>query len=272
MKSVFGEEVLNKVFDGSAHFRCRSKEELLRKFEPASSEKLDVVEIETIKLLGRKEDDLLCITKTIPIFHPSSISDSTLRELRVSREISTLQEHNPGLCFAKMVDWFVSQNENPFSGRDDSDNRSSHGWFLHMISIFEEGVVLSKIEELTIDEYRSCLYQILYSIGVAQKELEFMHRDIHPGNILISRTENGIITKLVDYGKSRTRKQRMEEVPGYSKFYSGMDIFSTIVALRSVNIRGDNAESRCLLEVNLFDNRMDAHEFLKHEFFDPVRK
>jgi hypothetical protein len=64
-------------------------------------------------------------------------------------------------------------------------------------------------EELTNDEWRSCLFQIIMSLVVYQKCFDFTHNDLHTNNIMYKKTEkrflnykyNGVYYKVPTFGK-----------------------------------------------------------------------
>ena len=74
-------------------------------------------------------------------------------------------------------------------------------------------------EDLNIDEWRSCLFQIIMTLVVYQKNFEFTHNDLHTNNIMFIPTEkkniiykynntyykvptHGRLFKIIDFGRS----------------------------------------------------------------------
>lgn len=49
-----------------------------------------------------------------------------------------------------------------------------------------------------MSEARSVLQQVIMSLAVAERQLQFEHRDLHWGNILIKRTRQEYLEYLID--------------------------------------------------------------------------
>ena len=47
-------------------------------------------------------------------------------------------------------------------------------------------------DELSMDEWRSCLFQIIMTLIVYQKVFKFTHNDLHTNNIMYVKTEKEI--------------------------------------------------------------------------------
>ncbi|XP_078355874.1 serine/threonine-protein kinase haspin-like isoform X3 [Oculina patagonica] len=85
------------------------------------------------------------------------------------------------------------------------------------------GVELEKFQFITMSEAWSVLHQTALGLAVAEEALESEHRDLHWGNLLISRTEeefvesnlrgekkmvesHGVCVKIIDFTLSRIKK------------------------------------------------------------------
>eukprot|EP01126_Amoeba_proteus_P015304 TRINITY_DN16875_c0_g1_i1.p1 TRINITY_DN16875_c0_g1~~TRINITY_DN16875_c0_g1_i1.p1 ORF type:complete len:191 (-),score=26.06 TRINITY_DN16875_c0_g1_i1:264-836(-) len=83
-------------------------------------------------------------------------------------------------------------------------------------------LTVQDIREMTLSQFRSILFQVLFALYVAQKEYEFVHNDLHRKNILLVQPENdmeymefrdgevtwyvvGHVVKITDFGLSRIR-------------------------------------------------------------------
>ncbi|CAA98255.2 Protein kinase domain-containing protein [Caenorhabditis elegans] len=72
----------------------------------------------------------------------------------------------------------------------------------HMILITKDGgMPISKIKPLSDSQVLSVLSQILLSLYIGKRELQFSHNDLNPGNLLISETKKKSISYKKD-GKS----------------------------------------------------------------------
>ena len=78
---------------------------------------------------------------------------------------------------------------------------------------------LDEDNELSIEEWRSCLFQVIMTLVIYQKMFDFTHNDLHTNNIMFKKTEKkylyyrfndkhykvptyGRIWKLIDFGRS----------------------------------------------------------------------
>ena len=70
-------------------------------------------------------------------------------------------------------------------------------------------------DELSMDEWRSCLFQIIMTLIVYQKVFKFTHNDLHTNNIMYVKTEK----KYVCY----KYKDKYYKIPTYGKIYKIID-------------------------------------------------
>ena len=78
---------------------------------------------------------------------------------------------------------------------------------------------VSILEELELEHWKSCLFQIIMSLLVYQKLFDFTHNDLHTNNIMFKKTEKmylyyyynkkyykvptyGRIYKIIDFGRA----------------------------------------------------------------------
>ncbi|GAB6030989.1 Serine/threonine-protein kinase haspin [Chamberlinius hualienensis] len=190
---------------------------------------------------------VVLVVKVIPLSGNSlgkevqpSFSD-VLSELVITKALSKLREDKVNACssFINVVQmnlvkgpylstlvraWkrydneFESENENPENFPDDQN---------YMVFKFEDGG--SDLERLPIsnpNEVLSIVRQLTCSLAVAEKAFAFEHRDLHLGNILVSKTKtpcvtfvlngksidvktSGVIVKIIDYTLSRIEKNNV---------------------------------------------------------------
>jgi len=70
-------------------------------------------------------------------------------------------------------------------------------------------------DELTMDEWRSCLFQIIMSLIVYQKVFKFTHNDLHTNNIMYIETDRKFICYKFE--------DKYYKVPTYGKIYKIID-------------------------------------------------
>ncbi|XP_060079235.1 uncharacterized protein LOC132558655 [Ylistrum balloti] len=183
--------------------------------------------------------------KIIPIEGSFPVNDERqktfgemLPEIVISRELSSLRSlkksFTPNFCQVNRVscvqgrypakllkEWEVfdkkcqSQNDKPDVFDDDQ---------LFIVFEFADGGRdLESCQFQNISEAKSALAQVAFSLAVAEETLEFEHRDLHWGNVLVKRTEapeihyrlmgkdysipsHRVETCLIDFTLSRLRK------------------------------------------------------------------
>ena len=105
---------------------------------------------------------------------PDNANDKAYREHRILVALRRLLER--GLCFN-----FVTVVLSGTSGDDDC-----------MELVMEKsGERLSERRTMTVAQLREMLFQLLYALDVAQRELRFVHYDLHSKNVLVEDLERG---------------------------------------------------------------------------------
>ncbi|OUC49874.1 hypothetical protein D917_04985, partial [Trichinella nativa] len=165
---------------------------------------------------------------------------SILPEIIIASEVSTLSEKNyynsmtpnllkllklflvqgsyPDILFEAWNRYSISPgtlNDRPDIFEDDQ---------LFILFVFQQGGVdLENYDLMNINQAQSIIDQIILTLGIFEKELEFEHRDLHIGNILISPWAHetidyvidnkpvslqsaGIIVHIIDFTLSRIKK------------------------------------------------------------------
>ena len=87
-----------------------------------------------------------------------------------------------------------------------------------IISMEDGGIDLETYEFKNMREVESVLVQLIHSLALAEEKIQFEHRDLHLGNILVKSTSvenfyhhddsfkfNGIKCSIIDYSLSRMR-------------------------------------------------------------------
>lgn len=116
--------------------------------------------------------------KTQFIKSPSNCEDKAYRELRIFQALDSLKCPN----FISLMDWFKIRNS-PFTELATS-KKNNQPQFLHLVMECAE-TTLFDLKLLNISELRSILFQVLFTLHIAQRSLEFNHNDLHLKNILL---------------------------------------------------------------------------------------
>lgn len=177
---------------------------------------------------------------------PNNPKDQAYRELLIFNYLSNLQCQN----FINIFDWYkIRPPLSPHDYIEENKENLNNKQFMHIVMEYAEEV-LAKIKTLYLSEYKSILFQILFALYKAQKELEFNHNDLHAKNILLKKlskesfhlyeTEiDGIkykwktihySVKICDFGLSRIREPITNKIifnpknPWLETFLPGKDI------------------------------------------------
>ncbi len=106
-----------------------------------------------------------------------AVKEKAAREIRIMEQLSSLALSHRTPNFIQIEKWFNSSRV-PFS------STSSSSPDLYIVMEFAEQS-LSSFRPLTLPLYRSILFQLLFSLSVAQNEYLFVHNDLHLRNILL---------------------------------------------------------------------------------------
>jgi len=163
---------------------------------------------------------------------PSNVTDKAYRELRIFEELNKLKEKseyfpNKESNFVNFFDWWKV--------RDDM----SRDHVMHYVMEYAEST-LNDIRLVTLYQYKCILFQILFSLYVAQKECLFVHNDLHLKNILLINHKEeeyisfkdqnivwyttGKVVKITDFGLSRIQLDNQRII--YNKKRPETEFFS----------------------------------------------
>ncbi|OWF42896.1 Serine/threonine-protein kinase haspin [Mizuhopecten yessoensis] len=183
--------------------------------------------------------------KVIPIEGSFPVNDEPqktfgemLPEIVISRELSSLrllkESYTPNFCQvnrvscvqgrypAKLLKEWKAFDKKCQSQNDKPDVFDDEQLFI-VFEFADGGRDLESCQFQNISEAKSALAQVAFSLAVAEETLEFEHRDLHWGNVLVKRTEASEIhyclmgqdysipshrveTCLIDFTLSRLRK------------------------------------------------------------------
>ena len=87
-------------------------------------------------------------------------------------------------------------------------------------------------EDLTVEEWRSCLFQIIMILNTYQKMFNFTHNDLHTNNIMYNKTEKEYL-----YYKFNGKYYK---VPTYGKIYKIIDFGRAIYSFKGKFICSDS--------------------------------
>lgn len=116
------------------------------------------------------------VMKRQPI-RDQAVKEKAAREIRIMEQLSSLSLTHRTPNFIQIEKWFNSSRI-PFA------STSSATSDLYIIMEYAEHS-LSSLRPLSLSLYRSILFQLLFSLSVAQNEFLFVHNDLHLRNILL---------------------------------------------------------------------------------------
>jgi len=150
------------------------------------------------------------------ICQPADILDQSYRELLIYQKLSQLAEDKKSPNFVRLYDWFKSQGDY-FDTDSDDDNTSDsekpsasassssttpggrgkrqkklkHNQHMNYILEKADLSLNEFLQEnnlsLSLGMYKQILFQILFSLHMAQEHCEFVHNDLHMKNILLQQ-------------------------------------------------------------------------------------
>lgn len=140
------------------------------------------------------------------IGQPHDILDQSYRELLVYKTLSKLAEENRCPNFIRLFDWFKSQgdffdtdseddndsssppSENEQSKRRYKKSKKKHQFMNFILEKADSSLneyLLEHNNTMSLEMYKQTLFQILFSLNMAQEHCEFVHNDLHLKNILL---------------------------------------------------------------------------------------
>lgn len=117
---------------------------------------------------------------------PKSVQETAYRELLILERLSRLRDEQECVNFVGLREWFKE-----WKNEDDNDDQQSiddqqQQQALSFVLEFAD-VPLSKRSKLTLIEFKSIVFQVLFALACAQQACEFVHNDLHLDNILLQR-------------------------------------------------------------------------------------
>ncbi|GAM28704.1 hypothetical protein SAMD00019534_118800 [Acytostelium subglobosum LB1] len=147
------------------------------------------------------------------ISSPGNKQNQCYRELIILEHLGKLMSQNKSCNFVTMVEWYKTA---PYDGTDNVDvandqlDNQRHRYLrtkdtgdkIHLRTQQYMNFVLEyadlkslytyrQTNDITLRQYKSILFQVLHALSIAQRDLEFMHNDLHIGNILLQSLPTG---------------------------------------------------------------------------------
>ena len=116
----------------------------------------------------------------------TAVKEKAAREIRIMEQLSSLSLSHRTPNFIRIEKWFNSSRI-PFLSSSSSPSASSSSTSasdLYIVMEYAE-LSLSSLRPLSLSLYRSILFQLLFTLSVAQNEYLFIHNDLHLRNILL---------------------------------------------------------------------------------------
>lgn len=171
-----------------------------------------------------------------------SLDFNCIHEYSIMKSLETIKSKNFTKALALeniKLDADFRRLVNPLSSNND----------LPMINVdilimeYIDGIPLDKfVNNINSNVLSSLTTQILYSICEAQEKLEFTHYDLHPGNVLVTKTDvqkidytfgkktysvktNGYLAVIIDFGSSHVNTLEYVKCPLY---FTNSGVYSNI--------------------------------------------
>eukprot|EP00761_Pharyngomonas_kirbyi_P006234 gb/GECH01006240.1/.p1 GENE.gb/GECH01006240.1/~~gb/GECH01006240.1/.p1 ORF type:complete len:495 (+),score=108.27 gb/GECH01006240.1/:1-1485(+) len=126
------------------------------------------------------------------------VNDSAYRELMILDHLTTSVPNKHCTNFVRMVDWFKSKEED--------------GYFMNMVLEHGGTSTLSQHKTLSLHLFKSIVIQILFALHTLQQQCGLVHHDLHFGNILLTKQNEGDAVILRDASQSESACWRVEHV------------------------------------------------------------
>ncbi|KAF2076614.1 hypothetical protein CYY_002100 [Polysphondylium violaceum] len=139
---------------------------------------------------GLSDKDLFAIKRQL-ISSPGNKLNQTYREIIILEHLGKLA--NKTCNFIQLINYYKAMPSK--SGSNISSNSNSNEMelkkyqYMHLILEYANLQSLAKYKsihkEIKMSQMKSLIFQVLYALSIAQKDLEFAHNDLHLGNILL---------------------------------------------------------------------------------------
>lgn len=191
---------------------------------------------------GNPDSKSNIVVKTQSIRNPGDLNDTAYRELMIHMELS---KHNfRGI--AGFHGWFKSNGNKGRYGREYMN------FILERADDSLQHYISQNSGKISVDAYKSILFQILHVLYETQTNCKFIHHDLHFKNIIIKyvvktdpicyfdfngqKFENSsdILIKLIDFGASRIEINDETVIYNSGNKIIG-DLFNPFIDINSVN-------------------------------------
>mmetsp|Transcript_9019 Transcript_9019/g.37191 ORF Transcript_9019/g.37191 Transcript_9019/m.37191 type:complete len:674 (+) Transcript_9019:72-2093(+) len=115
------------------------------------------------------------------IQQPDDEDERTYRELKIFMELRRLLMQGMSPNFVTIQGWIKCTPPLLFPSRYYHGDEDQFGLYVLEYAHYD----LSHHKQLSLPRYRSMLFQVLWGLYLAQRELQFVHHDIHVRNILL---------------------------------------------------------------------------------------
>ncbi|KYR02348.1 putative protein kinase [Tieghemostelium lacteum] len=252
------------------------------------------------------------------ISSPKNKSDQSYREQIILDKLRQMSLENKSCNFIEMVKWYkaapasTSRGDTETTHTKDGHHQLKNNQYMHFILEYAKFKSLSDYKQdygFSLSRLKSLLFQVIYAISIAQKELEFNHNDLHAGNILLQAfptdkkyivyqdwfykdedsqekiykhwVVSDFIVKISDFGLSRIRMPDSNNIiynhknPNSKNFNPSVDLASFVKSLSSLKINDINdpvnAKDKKLLSNLKKKLQMTfAYTMLNHPFFSSL--
>jgi serine/threonine protein kinase len=231
--------------------------------------------------------------KTQFITKPKDLSDTSYRELLIFQELTKLKEDCSIPGFIGIYDWFKTQGN-----LDEREENPYMNLILEKADITLKKYLSNQNYQISCDEYKNILFQILYALSFSQDKCQFMHHDLHLDNIMLKYLpkenqktkfkfeetnffiKTNYLIKITDFGLSRITNTLSNEVIFHPKkgyfFDSSVDVNQIGMEFKKIKIiwKEDELEEKTVLsnlKRKMNKNITNATELLSHPFFDSLK-
>ncbi|KAL6078315.1 Adhesive plaque matrix protein [Balamuthia mandrillaris] len=238
------------------------------------------------------------------------------RECAIYALLRDLHFQNKTFNFVLLHDWMQCETDREplFCQQEEEEAKEAEAEeeekeaFIHFVMEYVERPLNSCQNLLSLEEVREILFQTLWGLAVAENDLEFVHNDLHPRNVLLRSLnrsaedeeegegeeeaeeeksccvyidEDGqhfytwrYVVKIADFGLSRIKTERGEIL--YNKRITMQELFMPQTDLNFVAAWkwGPTVRCKVLNDLRAKLRKIDANAalLLKHPFFEPLRQ
>ncbi|BFU23196.1 protein kinase domain containing protein [Entamoeba histolytica HM-1:IMSS-B] len=231
--------------------------------------------------------------KTQIIKKPRDFQETSYAECRIFKALAKLMTKRYCNNFIYMYQWFKSfVNESERQG--DSEQKIS--FIMEYAEMtFAKRKSISKRELFEMQEVKEIIFQVIWALMIGQKELSFMHNDLHANNIMINKAKKDhyyfnpfdnsawktsiAVVKICDFGSSRIQVDGEIIGKGQELFDEYVDRLKFCESLQGFNYiqsKTLNEDKKLLTDFkkylkNIKGTYWGLGDLLYHPFFDSLR-